>query len=170
MDILANVVQACNPPIDEAARAACAAGLSRRSPKHGGAIVAHITTSGCLKRPEPTLEGFAQSEPACCAPVPPQATDQRFTLQAIDCLLRVPGHAISGWWPSNRWPFPYWDAPLGSTPRTAQRSRRQRPSRIAGRLRGPRCQSEPAAIKFRVRLDLCDRQVSGPLLQPGRTA
>src|SRR5512135_566470 len=95
MDIRADVAQAMQTILtDEAARTARAAGLSRRASKRGGATFAQIMTFGGLKRPEPTLEDFAQTAAACGAPVQPQAIDQRFTPQAADCLQRVLGHAI----------------------------------------------------------------------------
>jgi hypothetical protein len=137
----------------------------------GGATFTQTFVFGFLANPTPTLEELAQTAATLGVPISPQALDQRCTPAAAACLEQVLHHAISRVVAAAPVAIPILDR--FTAVYLQDSSTIVLPDALATVWQG--CggrtpQRTSAALKVQVRLELRTGQLTGPLLQAGRTS
>jgi hypothetical protein len=151
--------------------AAAAAGFIRRRRRFSGATFVQTLTFGWLANPNASLDELAELAADLGCPVSPQALDQRFTPQAIDCLARTLDAALLRLARACPVAAPLLDRFAGVYARDC--STITLPGELAGAW--PGCgHGNPAlpcaAVKLHVGLELTTGALEGLSMQPGRTS
>lgn len=139
----------------------------RKSPL-GQALFVQSIVLTAMAEPHPTLNDYAQTAAAEGTPVSPQAFDQRFTPEAVDCLQRTLDQLIQ-------------NSVLNHPPAAEVLQRFDGvylqdatfltlPEEAADYYPGPDRPGERAMLKLQVQLDLKSGRLDGPLPEPGKTS
>jgi len=154
----------------EADDAARDSGFTQRQRLLSGPIFVQTLTFGWLANPNATLAELAELANDLGAPVSPQALDQRFTLQAVDCLDQVLHAALLRLVQACPVAAPLLQRFTGVYVRDC--SSIALPATLAACWPGcgPHHQSTAAAVKLHVGLELNRGALENLSVQPGRTS
>jgi hypothetical protein len=153
---------------DEAARPTR---FVRRQSKLTGSLFAQALTFGWLDNPQATLEELAQVLASLHVPISPQALDQRFTPQAANFLLVLLQDAVSRVVTSEPAAVPILQRFTGVC--LLDSTWLSLPNCLASVWQGcgsPYAHGSRAGVKWQVRLNLLNGQLTGPFPEPGRAS
>jgi hypothetical protein len=156
---------------DQADEAARLSGFCQRTSALGGRVFAQAMTFGCLANPLPTLDNFCNDAAAAGAPVSPQAFDKRFGPASAEFLRLTLANAVNQVVASE----PLADGLLSrfTSVLIQDSSTVSLPDCLDTIWKGTGGRVEAntrSAVKFQVRLDLRNGQLTGPFPDHGKSS